>query len=441
MRFPITAAALLGAALAPAVAASDISVPSGFNIESVPAAGPVFGQLPDGRLLLSTGSFGADELSTVEPDGSLRLWATGFGSAAGLAVSDLSGDIVVGDSFFSPALVRLRDLNGDGDVLDAGEHLPYGVDLPVLANGAAPLPFDLAFAPGTDTLFVSGSTPFGVEPTLGVVVRCEGVASAVFAEGLGFAADLAWDGATLLVADLDASTFVGRVVALADGNGDDDALDPGEAVDFASGLSGASGLVRAADGSFYLSGMSDPGDFSGCVGRLLPDLGGDGVSDGLEECVFDGFPFAGGLVLVEGPGGFVPGLDGEGTLYVGDFTFAGARTIRSAPHAGTAVDGVVGPDQLISVRVSGSEGAGAFFAISLDTDGVTVGGVGDLGFGFGGPTVFSGVAGVDASGQASWDLLLRSHPALLGEPVVFQGFTVEGDAFGIGNPLTFVFGE
>lgn len=434
-------ASLSLAFLAPTGSAGQFDLPSGFNLESVPSTSSVFGTLLDGTVLRSSGSFGAENLLAVQPDGSTLLFATGFGSLAGVAQSEVSGEIVVGDSFFMPSLWSLADLNGDGDALDAGEMIPYVTQPPLLSNGAAPLPFDLAFAPGTDDLYMSGSTPFGVSPTLGVITRTSAGAVAVYADSMGFAGNMVFSGSSLYISDLNATTFVGRVLTLTDGNGDDDALDMGEAVEFASGLTGAGGLVQAADGSFYLSGMSDTVDFSGCVGRLLPDLDNDGISDGLEECVFDGFVFAGGLTLIEGAGGFMPGAAGTGSLYVGDFSFSGDRTIRSAPLATTAVAGDVGPNSLVTVTVGGSPGAGALFGISLDTNGSTLFGIGDLGFGFNGPAVLSPVFTVDGAGVSDIDLLFRALPALVGQPLVIQGFTIEGPSVGIANPLDFVFGS
>lgn len=439
MRTLILALAL--ACLSPAVAANGFELVPGFNLESAPGTGSVFGVLNDGTVLKSTGTFGADDLLRVQPDGSLTLFATGFGSLAGLAQSDVDGEIVVGDSFFSPVLWNLADLNGDGDALDPGEMTAYAAQPPVLSNGAAPLPFDLAFAPGTNDLFMSGSTPFGFSPTLGVVTRSSGGVVSVFADSMGYAGNMVFSAGALFVSDLDAVTFVGRVLTLTDMNADDDALDSGEVIEFASGLSGAGGLVQAADGSFYLSGMGDPGDFSGCIGRLLPDADQDGTTDGLEECVFDGFIFTGNLTLIEGPGGFVPGAAGDGTLYVGDFSFSGDRTIRTAPIATTSVTGKVGPNSLVTVTVGGTPGSGALFGISLDTSCTTVFGIGDIGFGFGAATILSPVFEINASGTCDLQLLFRTLPGIVGQGLVIQGFTIEEGKFGVGNALDFVFGS
>lgn len=434
-------AGLALACLSPAAVAGGFDLTPGFNLESAPGSGSVFGTLLDGTVLKTAGSFGNASLVAVQPDGSTLPFAVGFGSLDGLAQSELSGEIVVGDSLFTPSLWSLFDLNGDGDALDPGEMTAYAVQPPVLSNGAAPLPFDLAFAPGTSDLYMSGSTPFGISPTLGVVTRSSAGAVAVFADNMGFAGNMVFSDGSLYVADVDTTTFAGRVLTLTDGNGDDDALDAGEAIEFASNLSGAGGLVQAADGSFYLSGMTDSADFSGCVGRLLPDLDGDGVHDGLQECVFDGFVFTGGLTLIEGPGGFVPGAAGMGTLYVGDFTFSGDRTIRSAPVATTTVTGTVGPNSLVTISVGGTPGAGALFGISLDTNCTTIFGIGDIGFGFAAPAALSPVLTVDGTGVADFSLLFRALPAIVGQPLVIQGFTIEGSAFGIGNPLDFTFGS
>ena len=88
----LTAAVTTGILSAGAQAGGFV-VPAGFNFESVPAAGPAVTQLLDGRILVSTGFFGADELSVLQPDGTAVLFATGFGSLAGVAQSPVTGDI------------------------------------------------------------------------------------------------------------------------------------------------------------------------------------------------------------------------------------------------------------------------------------------------------------------------------------------------------------
>lgn len=411
-------------------------MPSGIKLESVPGA-PVAGALLDGTLLYSTGSFGADELSTRKPDGSFTLFAAGFGSLAGVAQSELDGHLAVGDSFGAVALWELVDLNLDGDALDAGEMVPAAVQPPVFSGGSAALPFDLVFRPGTNDLYMSGSTPFGVEPFQGGLVRFVGASAEILLDDLGFASGMVFDGDQLYLGDIAADFSSGRVLSM-------DVAGAGVTpVVFAGGLSGSSGLVRASDGNIYVSGTTDllSGDFSGCVTRLAPDGDNDGASDEITPCVIDGFSFAGALTLVERPGGFVPGAGGDGVLYVGDFTLAGARRFSSAPLAATSVDGVVGPNSQVTLTVSGAPGAAGFVALSLDTTGITVPGVGDLCLGFAGISVLTGMKTLDRTGQADFEILFRGLPGLIGQELAIQGFTLEADEFGLGNGLHFVFGN
>lgn len=435
----LTLPALAGSLCLPAFA-GDISSPSGFNVETAPAPGSLVGVLTDGTRLLSTGSFGADEISRQLPDGSASLWATGFGSLAGLAESPVTGQVVVGDSFGSSALWLLDDLNNDGDMLDAGEMVPHPAQPPVLSNGATPLPFGLAFAPGSDDLFMSGSTPFGVNPTLGVVTRTSGGAVTVYADDLGFAGGMVFDGNELYVGDLDSTFFVGRVWLLRDLNNDNDALDAGEANIYADNLAGASDLALASNGSLWVSGGTDSVTFAGCVSRLGPDLDNNGTSDQIEECLFGGFAFTGGLHLTEGSG-FAQGAVGGGTLEVNDFGFAGSYLLHAAPLAETRVEGTVGPDSAVDIIVTGAPGSAGLFAISFDTVGITVKGVGNLCFGFTGLHALSPLQAIGPTGETSFKITFRDHPSLLGQPLVIQGVTVEDGAFGLGNALDFVFGS
>lgn len=418
----------LAAGLAAPALAGDFTMPSGINLESVPGA-PVVGTLTDGTLLYSTGGFGAEELSTRNPDGSFTPVADGFGSLAGVAQSPVTGQLVVGDSAGSAALWLLTDLNTDGDFLDAGETLPHPVQPPMLGSGAIPLPFDIAFRPGTDEFWMTGSTPFGFEPFQGVLTRTVDGVAELLLDDLGFAAGLAFDGDTLYAADLAADFSAGRVIVMDASGG------PVAPTVYAGGLPGASSLALAADGSLYVSGLSS------CVGRLAPDANDDGVADSVETCFLDGFAFSGGLTLVEGAGGFTPGVDGEGTLFVGDFSFAGARTFRTAPLADTAVDGPVVQNSKVTVSVTGAPGAMGFYVLSLDVSGTTISGIGDLCVGFAGLNLISNMRTLDETGEAEWTLLFREYPSLLGEELMFQGFTVEDGRFGIGSGLDFIFGS
>lgn len=419
--------------LAPAGFCAD--APAGFNVETLTEPGSFVLALPDGSTLHASGGFGAQFLVRRLPAGALLDFAGPFGSLSGAALSPATGELVVGESFGAAPLRVLRDLNGDLDCLDPAENLPHAATLPVLANEAAPLPYDLAFRPGTDELYVSGSTPFGVFPTLGVVLRVQGGAASVWAQGFGFTGGLAFDGDALLVADVSAATFAGRVVRARDLDGDGDALDAGEAVDFAAGLSGANGLAVAADGSVYVSGLFDLGSGSGSVGRLAPDADGDGAADAVDEGFLTGFTFSGGLQLEEGPGGFLPGAGGDGLLAVSDFGLDGRILVRSAPLAGTQLSGSVAVDSAFTLTVTGEPGAGALLALSLDTAGITLKGLGDLGLGFSQPHVVLALAPLDAAGASALELVLRDAPGLPGLAFAAQGFTLQGGEVGLGDAL------
>ena len=425
-------------ALTPLALAGSLVAPDGFNVETRPDAGPLVIPLPDGGALLGPGSFGAAGIARRLPDGAVIPFADGFGSLAGAAISPVTGQLVVGDSFGPDPLVLLTDLNGDLDCLDFGEHVAHPVALPVLPNGAAPLPFEMAFKPGTDELYVSGSTPFSVSPVLGVVVEIAAGSATVFGDGLGFAAGLQWFGDTLYVADVDSSTFAGRVVTMRDGNADGDALDAGELTEFAAGLSGGSDLVVAADGSAYVSGLLDFGSGTGSVGRLAPDADHDGHSDAVDEAFLFGVSFTAGLSLTEGAGGLQPGVAGDGTLIVGEFGFDGDYIVRTAPFAGTQLTGVVANDEAFTLTVTGEAGAGALLALSLDLQGITLAGLGDLGLGFGAPHLVLGLAALDGAGESDLTVVLHDVGPLVGTAFVAQGFTLQGGEIGIGDALSLV---
>jgi len=420
---------------APAGFCGTFDAPPGFNVETRPEPGSFLLTLPDGSQLYATGPFLGQTIVRRLPGGTLLDFAGPFGSLGGAALSPQTGELVVGESAGPAPLLVLRDLNADLDCLDAGEVQAHPAALPVLSNGAAPLPYDLAFRPGTDELYVSGSTPFGISPTLGVVLRVSGGAATVWAAGLGFAGGLDFAGDALHVADLDAATFAGRVVVARDLDHDGDALDAGESTVFAAGLTGANGLAVAQDGSVYLSGLFDVASGSGSVGRLLPDGDGDGLSDGVDEGFLTGFVFSGGLELLEGPAGLAPGVAGDGQLAVAEFGLDGRVLVRSAPFAGTTLAGTVANESEFTLSVGGEPGAGALLALSLDTAGVTLPGLGDLGLGFGQPHLLLVLAPLDGAGQSAVELALRDAEALVGLAFVAQGFTQQAGETGIGDAL------
>jgi hypothetical protein len=426
--------ALLGALCSSALA-GDITKPSGFNIETVDAAGPIAAVLDDGSWLLATPG---PSLTRRAPDGTLSLYAEGFQSLDGVSQSTLSGDIAVGDLISPEIIWLLRDLNNDGDALDAGERTAYPTTHPELSNGLPALAFDVAFEPGTDVLYLIGTTNFMVFPSLPAIVRYEKGAGQVYYDALGFSGGLAFRDGVLYAGNLDSSFFFGEVITLADGNGDGDAMDPGESVVYATGLSGASQLAFDAEGGLWLSGGFGS---AGCVGRLLPDTNEDGFADGVEECVFEGFGFSTGLTLFEGSGGFIPGSSGEGELWMGDFGFAGNIVARSAPLAEIEVLGTVGPGEEIEVILRGEPDADSLFIVSLDTVGSTLPGIGDLCLGFSELHAISPLLVLDGAGEASCRLQFPPLGNLVGEDFVFQGFAIEDGEIGVGNSLDFIFGS
>lgn len=420
--------------------AGDITVPSGFNVETVPSAGPLAAILFDGTVLIDTGTFTDDELSVLHPDGSVTLFADGFGDVAGIAQDPITGDIIVGDSKFLPMLHVLRDLNGDGDALDPGENTTHPAALPVLDNGGVPLPFLMEFKPGTSDLYMTGSTHFSIFPTLGVVVRISGGSATVYADGLTFPAGLLWDGDRMYVADAYLTKtfdFVGRVLTLDDGNGDDDALDAGESVVFADNLLGASGIVLASDGSLYVSGMSDPADFSSGIARLLPDADRDGSSDGVTDLFIDGFGFAAGLTLLEDSVGFLPGAHGDGELLVEDFGVGGWTAVRSAPTAVLTLIGTIANDSSFTLEVAGDVGAMPLIVMSLDQTGFTLPGVGNLCLGFSLPNVILTLPVIGGT-SSSMTITLHGVDAAVGLPLSIQAFVIQSGNIGIGNALDVV---
>jgi hypothetical protein len=426
--------ALLGALCSSALA-GDITKPSGFNIETVDAAGPIAAVLDDGSWLLTTPG---PSLTRRAPDGTLSLFAEGFQSIDGVSQSTLSGDIAVGDLISPEIIWLLRDLNNDGDALDAGERTAYPTTHPELSNGLPTLAFDVAFEPGTDVLYLIGTTNFMVFPSLPAIVRYEGGEGSVYFTDLGFSGGLAFRDGVLYAASLNSSLFVGEVFALLDDNDDGDAMDPGESSLYATGLSGSNHLTFDAEGGLWVSGGFGS---AGCVGRLLPDGDENGLPDGVEECVFEGFGFSTKLTLFEGSGGFIPGSTGQGELWMGDFGFAGNIVARSAPLASVEVLGTVGPGEEIEVILRGEPGADGLFIVSLDTVGSTLPGVGDLCLGFSELHAISPLLLLDGAGEASCRLQFPPLGNLVGEDLVFQGFTIEDGEIGVGNSLDFIFGS
>lgn len=429
----MSALRFLTACLLPAAAltAGD-RVPSGFTLETITLA-PLAAVLEDGTELFSTGTFPNDELTARAPDGMTQLYATGFGSLAGVAQSPVSGFQVAGDSANATALWLLRDLNDDGNCLGPGEMVAFDPQPPVLTNAPtpeAPLPFDVVYRPGTDELYMSGSTP---TDGYGAVTRSVGGVVTVYAEGFGFAGDMVWDGDVLYLGDVEFDAMfnaTGFVYALQDLNDDGDALDSGEVSLVVGDLPGSSGLQQAADGALYVGT-----GFGGTVARVVPD--GTGPALSVELDYFTGFGFAALQSLVEGPGGFVPGVAGNGELRVGDFANGDVR-IRSAPFATLEVDGEVANNSAFDVVVKGTPLQEATFILSFDPVGVTLPGVADLAVGFDAPWAIAPLKPLDDQGCLRVGFAIHGQPGLVGQSLAIQGFTLEDDRWGVSNGIVSV---
>ena len=430
--------AALAALVCPVALATDIVKPSGFNVETVPPKPSIAITLADGTQLVRGGGFGSETLLAIQPDSPPTLWATGFGSIAGMAQSPVTGEFVVGDSYSLPGVIRLRvlrDLDGDGDALDAGEDVPHPAQPPVLSSMLQAVPYDLTFRPGTDELYMSGSTIGAV--LQGVVTRTVGGTVSEYANGLAYAGDFVWAGETLLVADSDFFAGTGRVVSLRDLNHDGDALDAAETVVFADGFGGAGGLTSTADGTVLLATGN-----GGTIARLVADADDDGVSDGIEDGWMSGFGFAGSLSVVEGGGGLQPGVAGDGTLRLS--TFVGPDevfyAIRSSPLASLVVDGLVANDSVFSMTVSGAPFADGTFFLSLDPKGVAVQGVGDLTGGLAAPFALLPLLPLDGAGQLTVPVVFHGLPGLVGLELAIQGITLEAGRFGLSTGARFTIG-
>lgn len=126
-RYSITAVLTLGTMLgAWAGPIAWTSVPAGYTTGSVnlgQAFGGALAVVPTDptKLYVSVGSFTNQSIARVDTAANtVQTVASGFGSIGGIAVF-ASGELAVTENFSSDTILLLRDLNNDGDFLDAGE--------------------------------------------------------------------------------------------------------------------------------------------------------------------------------------------------------------------------------------------------------------------------------------------------------------------------------
>jgi hypothetical protein len=181
--------------------------------------------------------------------GERTLWADGFTLAFGLetfggAVFAADGEIPLGPP--DDKIVRLMDLNGDGDALDVGERVVWAAGL----NQPAELVAD-------------GAGGFYVSEFLG-----DDVLRLVDANGDGDALDVgerttyadAVDGAAFLLPMGDrvlvSSVGTDQVFSLTDVNGDGDALDVAEKLSVLTNAGGSIGALEDGNGGFFFGAVS-----------------------------------------------------------------------------------------------------------------------------------------------------------------------------------------
>ncbi len=189
---------------------------------------------------------------------------------------------------------RVEDLNGDGDALDAGENTVWADDL---------------------------SLPLG----------------------------MVTDGPAVYVTTTGLPAGQNRIVRLEDVNGDGDALDAGESMTWSDGFNGPVGLVRASDGSIYVTEL-----FDNEVWRLL-DLTGDGDAlDAGEKTLF--------AAGIDGPVGMLISADG---FFVAAGTAGRTHRIEDLNGDGDALDATentVHATQLASIVGLLDAGGGCYYA-------------------------------------------------------------------------------
>src|SRR5579862_3098530 len=245
-----------GAVVAARAVTAQIVGPNGYIVGSIPLPGPAQGdvEVVGTAIVVGQGSFGAGGESLIrrDADGTITTIATGFNSLSSFAQSAHGDVLFVTDNGGNLAGATT------GNTVFAIED-PRTASAPVTASGrevapAQSVPFAQGLAIGADGEVYVSSAAGG---TNGTVLKHRSILFppfAPFASGFGYTAGLAFapDG-HLFVGDVDATTFVGRVVEL------DDTGTPVRTL--AGGLSGAFDQAFTRDGSLLVSG-GFTGDFS-----------------------------------------------------------------------------------------------------------------------------------------------------------------------------------
>ncbi len=284
----LRAAALLATAALPlSYAQAQLTVlapPPGYLVSSLELGQPFGGSLafhpadPD-RFYASIGAFGA--VSILRADAGTQTTATvagPFGNIGGLAVL-ANGDLLITENYTSDTVLRARDLNTDGDFLDAGEMTELLA--PILHDNVDFTGAQIAVAPSGGASGVPAGaavvqTADGQTSSELLVVRDPATATPVYRpaggayfSGFQYNGGLAFTASGHLISgdsEFDPFTFTskGRITALVNSNADED-IDPGEShvlVDQAALPSGLTDLAVRNDGRVFFT------DFSGTVGSF-----------------------------------------------------------------------------------------------------------------------------------------------------------------------------
>ena len=180
--------------------------------------------------------------------GERTLWGNGFASLVGLDSRDgtvygVEEGLISG----SNEIVKLVDVNGDGDALDVGERVVWATGL----NDPRDVASDAA-----GNFYVSD---FGSNEVWRLVdANGDGDAldvgeKTLFAEQIGGAEMLLpWEGGLLITA-----FSTGEVILLDDANNDGDALDVGENQAIVTGVTNALGMLSDNNGGLYVASFGD----------------------------------------------------------------------------------------------------------------------------------------------------------------------------------------
>jgi hypothetical protein len=270
---------ILTTSLVPVGAQSAVVPETGFAVRSVVTPDVVQGDVVQvgGTVLVGQGGFGPGLQYIVRLDGGVpTIIADGFGGLGGFALAP-DGTLYVVDNCFTSDFGCAAAVTGDTlyaipDALTRTTALAASA-AEVLPAGTIPFAFDATVVPGG--VLVSDAAG----PGLGRVMLVANGASSDVVTGLGFAAGLARDQATLLVGDVDGS-FIGSVTRYA---ADGTLLAP-----LAGGLSGTFGVDYdgTRDDALVTGGFTP--DFSSstlvavdAAGVAAPRATGFGFSAGL----------------------------------------------------------------------------------------------------------------------------------------------------------------